>query len=157
MPTLDSCFYEIGRDQIQCCLEELEDTDDEEIEEYKNDPFLLKERVIRDFDMGEDRFPTKEECWHIIHNDANLLKEMIDFMIEHSRYECDTYTNGLNYNGDIVELFNDFIIVWINEKLHGENEIVDYLDMLDTALSNEVSKRKPSNKRKRIKNLYNKE
>jgi hypothetical protein len=130
-PTLYDCFNEKCKDQIRCALEQIEDTD---ITDFIEDPFLLKELVIQDFYI-QSLYDTEEDCFEIIKNDMRVIDNMIDFIKNSNVLDKDIILNA-----KLIDMFNYFTRIWVGNEINGDNENMEYLDMIDTALKTEVER-----------------
>jgi hypothetical protein len=113
-----------------CCLEELEDVEDEIIQQYIDDPNMLRERVKEDFNQG-DLYNTDIDCFITINNDVRIFQEMIEYM----KKGYAEYT----YDGNIVKLFHEFTYVWVQDRI--DDEDMGFVELMDEELEKEMNKR----------------
>jgi hypothetical protein len=126
--SMNDYFYEICKDKIECCLEQLEDDDDDTFDNFVVDKEVLYERIIEEnFNQG-DLFDSDVECQNLINNDVRILLDMIKYIKE----EID---DDWSFGGDVVQMFHLFTYSWIRQNINM------YEDIITEAIETECTKR----------------
>ncbi len=141
--TLEDCFRELVRDEISNFLGTMYSLDDEDINMFVEDPYELKETIIRHFrELGgiENLYNTDVECFNIINNDVRIFQEMIEYI--------QTIDEDYEYDGIVMNMFRFFLDYWIRDAILTDES--SYNDMIMEELETESTER---DRRKEIKQL----